>query len=353
MGYISTKEIAKQWGISISRVVLLASRGRIPGAILVGKSWMFPPNTKKPLDMRTKNAKKHVEEVHFRFPIYCYMQYQEQEIANDFTEEERALYQAQRDYYHCEHQKAYDALKDLLENAEDRVVKIGCLYYLCLVSMPLRKYSEFYAYLKQIRDELSAPIPHKKELEVLIGDLESYCIGSHYYLHEFSIDSTYDYHPSAKNYLLNSALYSAMLRAVTQSGSVDATPYRMIVHMLDDEGVPGAMVCAHMYLSVIEHTQNLQEACKLHLRKAIELAQRHDLYTLISYFYHYVPDLMEQVLAMPEYEAAAAALRATCKDFYECFQGLLEYDGKYSSLRKLSKRDFEYIRYAAQGLTSQ
>lgn len=55
MGYLTTSEIAKVWGITSRRVQILCKEGRIEGAIFKG-IWLIPENAKKPIDPRKKIA---------------------------------------------------------------------------------------------------------------------------------------------------------------------------------------------------------------------------------------------------------------------------------------------------------
>ena len=63
MDLISTKDAAAKWDITQRRVIVLCSEGRIPGAQIVGNSWVIPERAKKPLDARTKEAKNAVTDV--------------------------------------------------------------------------------------------------------------------------------------------------------------------------------------------------------------------------------------------------------------------------------------------------
>lgn len=54
MDYISTRDAAKQWGVSIRYVQHLLSEGRIPGAKKYGVSWLIPVGSKKPPDPRSE-----------------------------------------------------------------------------------------------------------------------------------------------------------------------------------------------------------------------------------------------------------------------------------------------------------
>ena len=53
MEFLTTKQAAQLWGISPRRVAILCAQGRIPGTVKAGKTWLLPPDAKKPADPRT------------------------------------------------------------------------------------------------------------------------------------------------------------------------------------------------------------------------------------------------------------------------------------------------------------
>ena len=57
MNFLTTAEYAKIWNISQRRVAIYCKEGRIDGAILKGKTWLIPENTKKPVDPRRVQKK--------------------------------------------------------------------------------------------------------------------------------------------------------------------------------------------------------------------------------------------------------------------------------------------------------
>ena len=57
MKYLSTNEISKKWGIGQRRIQILCANDRIPGAALVGNTWIIPENAEKPCDVRIKSRK--------------------------------------------------------------------------------------------------------------------------------------------------------------------------------------------------------------------------------------------------------------------------------------------------------
>jgi len=58
MDYMTTREAAKLWGITMRQVQAKCDNAKIEGVIRVGRMWLIPKDTPKPMDGRTKAAKK-------------------------------------------------------------------------------------------------------------------------------------------------------------------------------------------------------------------------------------------------------------------------------------------------------
>lgn len=58
MEYISAKEAAEKWEVSLRWVQKLCDEERIDGVERFGRSYMIPKNTQKPKDLRRKENKK-------------------------------------------------------------------------------------------------------------------------------------------------------------------------------------------------------------------------------------------------------------------------------------------------------
>ena len=58
MEYMTTHETAKKWGIKVRRVQALCENGKIQNAKRLGHIWVIPEGTPKPIDGRTREAKK-------------------------------------------------------------------------------------------------------------------------------------------------------------------------------------------------------------------------------------------------------------------------------------------------------
>ena len=57
MDYLSLKQTAEKWGISVRRVQTLCSTERIAGAVKIGSYWAIPVDAEKPKDERVKSGK--------------------------------------------------------------------------------------------------------------------------------------------------------------------------------------------------------------------------------------------------------------------------------------------------------
>lgn len=58
MEYVTPKDKSAEWGISQRRVEVLCESGRVLGAYRLGRVWAIPKEAEKPLDGRTREARK-------------------------------------------------------------------------------------------------------------------------------------------------------------------------------------------------------------------------------------------------------------------------------------------------------
>jgi len=59
---MTTNEAATQWGITTRRVQVLCESGKVTGAVRMGRTWIIPKGAPRPIDGRTKQAKKQKEQ---------------------------------------------------------------------------------------------------------------------------------------------------------------------------------------------------------------------------------------------------------------------------------------------------
>ena len=63
MEYLSIRQTANLWGISVRRIQVLCAENRIPGALRIGYSWAIPKDAVKPVDARIKSGKYVKKEI--------------------------------------------------------------------------------------------------------------------------------------------------------------------------------------------------------------------------------------------------------------------------------------------------
>lgn len=54
---MSKKQTSEKWGITVRRIQVLCTEGRIPGATKIGLYWAIPVDAEKPGDQRIKSGK--------------------------------------------------------------------------------------------------------------------------------------------------------------------------------------------------------------------------------------------------------------------------------------------------------
>lgn len=112
MDYLSVKEIAELWGVSIRMVNYYLNTGRIQGAIRKPGGWLIPANTPHPADLR-KSGQRGQERIPPRM-AKCYMPLISRPCDNGFQnllltmndEEERDIARAMHHYFRDEHEEA-------------------------------------------------------------------------------------------------------------------------------------------------------------------------------------------------------------------------------------------------------
>lgn len=57
MEFMTIKEAAEKWNLSVRRVQTICNEGMIEGAMKFGNTWAIPKNAVKPADKRIKSGK--------------------------------------------------------------------------------------------------------------------------------------------------------------------------------------------------------------------------------------------------------------------------------------------------------
>ena len=57
MDYMTIKEAAEKWGLSVRRIQEICELNKVPGVKKFGRAWAIPKDAKKPVDLRVKTGK--------------------------------------------------------------------------------------------------------------------------------------------------------------------------------------------------------------------------------------------------------------------------------------------------------
>ncbi len=57
MEYMTIKEAAEKWNLSVRRAQTICNEGMVPGVMKFGHSWAIPKDAEKPVDKRIKSGK--------------------------------------------------------------------------------------------------------------------------------------------------------------------------------------------------------------------------------------------------------------------------------------------------------
>ena len=58
LNFMSARQAAEKWNITDRQVQSLCSQGKIKEATRLGREWLIPKDTPRPIDGRTKSAKQ-------------------------------------------------------------------------------------------------------------------------------------------------------------------------------------------------------------------------------------------------------------------------------------------------------
>lgn len=350
MNYLSTKELAQAWNVSISLIVRLAKAGRIPGARLVGKSWVFPPDAEKPDDKRRKTPAQEAPQNTFRFPLYIYLPYSDPAIDAMFSEEEKALYKAELLFHQGSFSEAANRLEQLYHGNPGHNACYGILYYLCISNIYLHNYAESYRYYHQIKDMFSKETAHLHELECILYDLETYFAGNQQFLSRNLLVFPNNYPADMQGYLLLNSAYTDLLDVLVNNARINAAPYQLICDYSLTKYSALCQVLLLMYTALLLYSQQCIPESKHYLLRSCLTARENNMETAVIFVFNYYPELFKDVLG-ESYPDLLDRLNKLAEQYQKAFNGLLTYLKKTEVFQLLSPGDYQLISIAKNGAT--
>ena len=328
MEYITVKEAAEKWHVSVRRVQILCNDNRIKGAQRFGKSWMIPSTAVLP------NARRKDEEPQHPMPrkspfLDMTNLYHTAGSADECAEmlinrpEAYALFQAQIAFRRGEIDKVYEQARYFL-NARSGFYAIlggGMLLAQCAVWR-----GDIFLWKEAKQHIFKAPCKDANDRELVslaLAVIDSAIHDTKDYPEWFQIGNFEvlpgDAHPAAKVFYvkhLYAAAYAIAIKQLKLEGVEGLAAMRMLPNVIEpliSQAVLDRTIVPEMYLrmscAVAYYNVGQREKAIAHMDKAIKLALADRLYGFLAEYNRHLGDLLEQRIALQD-EAAVVAVKS-------------------------------------------
>ncbi len=374
MQYISAKEAAEKWGLTIRRVQDLCKNQAIDGAVRWGRDWMIPKDANRPADRRKKpegDKKEQRAQLPRKNPaivmsnIY-HMPGTADSVADAMTDRPVAaeLFRAQIAFCRGELKLCRETVEKLLSIPKSHDLQVGCgvilaMCALCTGDLVLWKTAkeevrtahcqdnrdrfavDFWlgAIDSEIRETGTFPLWFTQgRFDVLPGD--SYPPARFYYLkymyafcHEYAVGHRGEPDFQSKMNMFP-AIAEPLIAQSHKEGALISELYQRLV-------------CAVAY-----HDLGNDGMATLHLDKAIALALPDRLYMLLAEFRRQLDFLMDERLSVID-PAAAAQVRKMNQTFLNGWTVIHNAERGRSAANDLTTREREVAKLASFGLSNK
>lgn len=345
MNYILTDELAKKWGVSPTRIRVMAKKGQIPGASLVGKTWTFPIDVKKPSDGRSKASKITHNDTRFYFPLYLLKHIDESSL----NSEQKLYINNERLLQELEFNKSYNGFLEIASSTQNTALLAGCYYYLCQISSILGKYEECFFYCRKLSVLLNKDIPHQKDLVFLLWELRVFT-----HDHSFiipALKNIYDFHPTSAPEIMMIQSYLVLLQSLKTGIPINTSPYEINALALNGDDYPLTNVYLHLHLGIMwSFNKNLELKCK-HFCFALDTALKYHLYYAIVNYLNFFVDVLPRIA--PFYPEKELNKMLNANSLFTRSDQELSQRSTNTSIPFLSQDDHAYMTYLLEGFTSE
>lgn len=325
MEFITVKEAAEKWQVSVRRVQILCSDGRIKGAYRFGKSWMIPTTAVLP------NARRQNEEPHLPMPrkspfLDMTDLYSKAGGADECAEmlvnqpEAYALFRAQIAYRRGEIEKVYEQARYFL-NAHSGFYAIlggGMLLAQCAIwrgDLFLWKEAKQHICEAPCRDE------HDRELVSLSLAIIDSSIYDNKDFPEWFRSGNFealpgDAHPAAKVFYIKylyMAAYAVATKQMRLEGMEGLSFMRVLPNVIEpliSQAVIDETVLPEMYLrmscAVAYFNAGEKDKAIAHMDKAVKLALADGMYGFLAEYIRHFEELLVQRISLQDPSAVTA-----------------------------------------------
>ncbi|MDO5155066.1 MAG: helix-turn-helix domain-containing protein [Eubacteriales bacterium] len=350
MEYITTKEASEKWGISTTRITVLANEGRIPGAHRLGKSWLIPASATKPAELKpnhSKSAKKETD--NFSFPLYHFRPDWSYIKEDQLSEQQKRLLLAETATYECRFEDVYPILEPVLQAPDDIVTEIGglCIYGICCIT--LNKPENFLKIYLRLQMLLSKDFPHQDDLSLIFDLLNTY-VETMVSVANNDVYNT-DVNDQCLPLLCLLIGYTQLTKEIIEPNAADTSMLELLLRFLQTTSAIIAVEMIHLYLlGIYSLRQNMADAEK-HARFAIQIAYENKLYFPLITYYHYNTHILSPILQEypKNFQKHCTELSEKYKtNFVSFFNSITE----HSVVSLLTDANVPYIHAVIMGLTN-
>lgn len=299
MEYITTKEASAKWGISTTRITILANQGRIPEARRLGRSWLIPANATKPQVLKPDHSGSHKKEIKnsaaFSFPLYHFRPDWNYIKEAPLSDQQQQLLLAETAVLECRFADAYPLLESILQNPEDITTEMGGLLNAGICCIGLNKPNDFFKFYIRLQLLLSKATSHRKDLTFILDALNTY-------IDTFDSAAKNDvYYATIHEQCLPIACvltgYKHLSQEIIEPGSTDTNLLELNLCFLKNTSAFITVEMMHCYLLGIYDIRQNSAAAEKHARDIVQIAYETSLYFPLVSFYQYLAPILSPILA--------------------------------------------------------
>lgn len=296
MEYITTKEASKKWGISTSRITLLANEGRIPGAYRLGKSWLIPASATKPAQLKPSRtgANKNSPD-NFSFPLYHFRSDWNIIKTDELSTQQQILLQAETAVLECRFSDAYMLLATIMKSSDDIAIEIGSLGLAGLCCIALNKPEEYIRINLRLQMLLSDDFPHRDDLVIILDFLKTYIETTEHSANGYTYNL--NIHKQCLPMVCALVGFTGYAKESVSPGSADISILELILCFLKSTGSDIAMQFMHCHLLAIYDMRQEIKKAELHAKEAVQIAFENGFYLPLATYYPYYRNVFDLVLA--------------------------------------------------------
>lgn len=350
MEYITTKEASAKWGISTTRVTILANEGRIPGAQRLGKSWLIPASACKPAELKPHHSKSTKNEPdNFSFPLY-HLRPDWSYIKNtQLSEQQQRLLLAETAIMECRFEEVYPILEPVLHKPDDIVTEVSCLWNYGISCVALNKPDVFLKIFLHLQTLLSMDFPHRDDLVLLLDILNTYVATL------VSVANNYEYNTEVHNQSLPTTCmligYTQLTKEIMTPEAADSSILELILRFLQTTSAVFAIEMIHIYLLGIYSLRQDVAKAEKHAKIAVQIAYENKIYFPLVTYYHYNTMVLSPILEQypKEFQNHCQKLATQYERNFSTFLTTLN---EHSVIPLLNATDSPYIYAVMMGLTN-